>query len=170
MISSEVRLSRLPGRLVGKDERGLRHQAPGDRHALLLPARELRREVRGPAFEPDQPQRLERARVALGAARLAVDQRDLDVLERGRARQQVEALEDEADLAVADLGEAVARERRDIRAVEDERPRRGRSRQPAMFMNVDLPEPDGPRSATNSPGSTRTDTPRSARTSVSPMT
>ena len=32
-----------------------------------------------------------------------VEQRQLDVLERGRARQQVEALEHEADLLVADM-------------------------------------------------------------------
>ena len=33
-----------------------------------------------------------------------------------------------------------------------------------MCMNVDLPEPDGPVTATNSPGSTSRFAPRSART------
>ncbi len=37
-----------------------------------------------------------------------------------------------------------------------------------MCINVDLPEPDGPVTATNSPGSTSSDTPRKARTSTSP--
>src|SRR5262245_59637245 len=46
----------------------------------------------------------------------------------------------------------------------------GRSRQPAMCMNVDLPEPDGPVTARNSPCSTSRFTPRSARTSISPTT
>ncbi len=38
-----------------------------------------------------------------------------------------------------------------------------------MFMNVLLPEPDGPMTATNSPGTIATDTPSRARTSTSPM-
>ncbi len=37
-----------------------------------------------------------------------------------------------------------------------------------MFINVDLPEPEAPMIATNSPRSTRRLTPRSARTSTSP--
>src|SRR5262245_64514258 len=44
----------------------------------------------------------------------------------------------------------------------------GRSRQPIKCMNVDLPEPEGPVSATNSPGSIESETPRSAGTSTSP--
>src|SRR4051794_28015917 len=44
----------------------------------------------------------------------------------------------------------------------------GRSRQPMMCMNVDLPDPDGPVTATNSPRYTSSDAPRSARTSTSP--
>ena len=40
-----------------------------------------------------------------------------------------------------------------------------------MFMNdPDLPEPDGPMTATNSPAVTCRLTPRSARTTTSPMT
>src|SRR5436305_13978152 len=42
----------------------------------------------------------------------------------------------------------------------------GRSRQPRRFIKVDLPEPDGPRIATNSPGYTSSETPRSACTRV----
>ena len=37
-----------------------------------------------------------------------------------------------------------------------------------MCLSVDLPDPDGPVIATNSPGSTSSDTPRSARPSTSP--
>ena len=40
----------------------------------------------------------------------------------------------------------------------------GRSRQPIKFMKVDLPEPDGPMTETNSPRSIDTVTPSSART------
>ena len=38
-----------------------------------------------------------------------------------------------------------------------------------MFMNVLLPEPDGPMTATNSPGAIESVTPSSARTSTSPI-
>src|SRR4051812_44380559 len=47
-------------------------------------------------------------------------------------------------------------------------PRVGTSRQPRMFINVDLPEPEEPITATYSPASTRSDTPRRAWTAVSP--
>src|SRR5216684_1996403 len=46
----------------------------------------------------------------------------------------------------------------------------GRSRQPVMCMNVDLPDPDGPVTARNSPRATSRLTPRSALTSISPTT
>ena len=49
------------------------------------------------------PARARRARSR--AAHVGVDQRQLDVLERAGAREQVEALEDEADRPVAHLGE-----------------------------------------------------------------
>ena len=38
-----------------------------------------------------------------------------------------------------------------------------------MFISVDLPEPEAPMMATNSPASMRSDTPRSACTVWSPM-
>ncbi len=38
-----------------------------------------------------------------------------------------------------------------------------------MFISVDLPEPDGPAMATNSPAAISRLTPRSARTSTSPI-
>jgi hypothetical protein len=38
------------------------------------------------------------------------------------------------------------------------------SRQPRMLISVDLPDPDGPMMANNSPASTVTDTPRRLRT------
>ena len=39
-----------------------------------------------------------------------------------------------------------------------------------MCISVDLPEPEGPVTATNSPGSTSKSHPRSARTVTSPTT
>ncbi len=39
-----------------------------------------------------------------------------------------------------------------------------------MFMNVDLPEPDGPITATNSPAAISIETPASACTTLPPST
>ncbi len=48
------------------------------------------------------------------------------------------------------------------------RPALGRSRQPRIFIKVDLPEPLAPINATNSPRWISSETPRTARTSISP--
>ena len=97
-------------------------------------------------------QRLARALQPLLLGDAGVDQRQLDVVQRGGARQQVEGLEDEADLAVADRGQLVVVHLGDDLAAQDVAcPRMGVSRQPMMFMSVDLPEPDGPMTATYSP-------------------
>ncbi len=45
----------------------------------------------------------------------------------------------------------------------------GRSSRPIMCSSVDLPEPDAPMSDTNSPSLISIDTPRNARTVVSPI-
>ena len=50
------------------------------------------------------------------------------------------------------------------------RPRLGVSRQPMRFMRVDLPEPDGPITATYSLGAIVKLTPRRAWISSAPMT
>ena len=55
---------------------------------------------------------------ALGGGGAVVDERQLDVVERGGAGEQVEGLEDEADLLVADAGELVVVELGDVVAVE----------------------------------------------------
>jgi hypothetical protein len=55
--------------------------------------------------EADPLERPARPLAALAARQAGVDQRQLDVVQRVGARQQVEGLEDEADLLVADAGE-----------------------------------------------------------------
>ena len=47
-------------------------------------------------------------------------------------------------------------------------PALGRSRQPMTFMNVDLPDPEGPITATSSPRAISTLTPSSAGMRLSP--
>ena len=80
--------------------------------ALLLPAGQLRRTVREPLGEPDRlDDRLDPERVRLATGDL---DRQHDVLRRGQRRQQVERLEDEADLVAAQQGERLVLQRRDL--------------------------------------------------------
>jgi hypothetical protein len=85
------------GRLVGQDHRGVVGQRAGDRHPLLLPARQLL----GPEAEPvAQPHALQQGLGALtgamtgGAGEVAGK---LHVFGDRQRRQQVEVLEDEAE-------------------------------------------------------------------------
>ena len=164
----------VAGRLVGQQDRRVVDQRARDRDALLLAARQLVRMVIRPvARGRPASSTVGRALVPLGRLQrvAAVEQRQLDVVERRGPRQQVEPLEHEPDLLVADAPPARP-------STSATRPRRrgstartsARSRQPTMCMNVDLPEPDGPVTARNSPGSTSRFTPRSAFTSTSPTT
>ena len=108
----------VPGRLVGEDHRRVGDQRPRDGDALLLAARELGGEVVHAAARPTSAS----ARMARRwrSARLTpgVGERQLDVGQRARARDEVEALEDEADLAVAQVGELVLVGAADVEAVE----------------------------------------------------
>ena len=96
------RVSRLPVGSSARTSAGLGHDRARERDPLLLAARELVREVVAAVGEPDRSSAS--AARARRSSRLdaRVEQRQLDVRERGRPRDQVERLEDEADLAVAD--------------------------------------------------------------------
>ena len=74
--------------------------------------------VVGAVGEVDLLQRAQRAPVALAAGDALVHQRHLDVLQRGGPRQQVEALEHEADHPAAHVGELGAGQPRHVLAVE----------------------------------------------------
>src|SRR5262249_61032314 len=103
---------------VRKDLRRVVDEGPRDGDALLLPARELARVVASTVGQTDCGEPLARARAPLACGEGGVEQRQLDVLERRRSRQQVELLEDEPDLGVADPGELVRREAGHVLAVE----------------------------------------------------
>ena len=112
----------VSGRLVREYDGRIVHERPGDRDALLLSARELRGRVRLAPLEPDALEQLHGARLALAAGEAAhVEVRKLHVLERARPRQEVEVLEDEAELHAADLRKLRARTRRDLDSVEEVR-------------------------------------------------
>ena len=86
------------GRLVAEQYLGPRRQRPGDRHPLLLPARQLGRIAVDLVAERDQLQALANAGIN-GRAGLATmnPQREGDVLEHRRVLDQVELLEDHPD-------------------------------------------------------------------------
>ena len=97
----------VAGGLVGEDDRGAIDERAGDGDALALSAGELVGLVAHAAVEVDGVQRGGGAFDAFGGRGAVVDQRELDVVQRRGAGEQVEGLKDEADLAVADAGEFV---------------------------------------------------------------
>ena len=114
----------VAGRLVGEDHARLDDERARDRDALLLAARELRRQVRRALDEPDLGEQPERA---LARAPLPETPSGASATStfwtRGQRRDQVVVLEDEAEGAQAQLGEIVVAERRRGRG-----PRRRRGR------------------------------------------
>ena len=108
----------VSGGLVREDERRVVQEGPRDRHALLLPSGELARAVVDAIAETDLLERAERAlssRVAISS----VDERQLDVLDRVETREQIEGLEDEAEMLVAKTGELVVGELADVLAGQE---------------------------------------------------
>src|SRR5690606_36447698 len=91
----------------------------GDGDALLLAAGKLRRVVMLAALQPDLGQRLGGAGGAFGAAHALVDQRKLDVFLCRGAREEVEALEDEAEVVAADERALVAVQLRYVLSLEE---------------------------------------------------
>ena len=100
----------VAGGLVGEEQRRVAHQRPGDGHALALAARELVGAVVHAVLEPHRLERLHGAVATLLAGDAAVDERELHVGEGGGPGEQLEGLEDEADLVVAQVGELVVGE------------------------------------------------------------
>src|SRR5437879_11379668 len=86
---------KIARRLVGQNDGRVVQQRAGDGDALLLASGQLVRVMRGAVLQSDRGKGLERPAPAFGrlsAPPLGVDQRQLDVLERRGAREEVEAL------------------------------------------------------------------------------
>ncbi len=105
-------------RLVREQDRRLGHQRARDRHALLLAARQLIRMMVRAVGEPDRGERRHRLLPSLARRALVavVEQRQLDVLDGRRSRQQIEALKHEPDRRVPHAGQLV------LDSVETSRP------------------------------------------------
>jgi len=109
----------VAGRLVGAEDPRSVDEGSGQGDALLLAAGELQRVVVEPLAEADLPQQLRRF---AGAAAFSAElQRHQHVLDRGQRRDQLEALEDEADQLVAQGGAGVLVHRFQGVAVEEHR-------------------------------------------------
>src|SRR3954469_2763320 len=115
----------VAGGLVGEQDGRLVDQGAGDGHALALAARQLVGLVGHARAEAHLLQGPARPLLPLGAREAGVDQRQLDVVQGVGAGEQVEGLEDEADLLVADPGQLGVVELLDGGAVEDVAPGRG---------------------------------------------
>ena len=97
--------SRLPVGSSASRIDGLAAHRPRHRHALLLAAGELRRANASPGAPcPRVRQRLVHPRPRARRGQPAIGQRQLDVLPDRQVADEIEALEDEADLAVAHPG------------------------------------------------------------------
>ena len=157
----------VAGRLVGEDDLGPGDQGPGAGDPLLLAAGQLAGPVPEPVAQADGvDDRVEPVLVGLAPGD---GQRQQDVLLRGQRGQQVELLEDEADLVPAQGRQGLVRQpgqRRSRRCA----PRRGSPcpARPGSASALTCPSPDGPMIAVNRPRSRPTLTPRSAMTCASP--
>ena len=94
------------------------YQRPRNRHALPLAAGKLVGPVRHAVGEIDFAERGLGHFVTLGSRNTAVDQRQLDVMQRGRARQQIERLKYKANFLIANTRQLVVIHLRNILAVE----------------------------------------------------
>ena len=110
----------VAGRLVREEDLGVVGQGAGDGDALLLAAGKLVWMMAGAVAEAHQ---IECARGMFALfpgmnAVTVVKHRHFDVLQRRRARKQVETLKDETDLFVADISERITVESGNVYAVE----------------------------------------------------
>ena len=88
-------------RLVQQQQRGRGGERAGERHALLLPARQLGRILGALLGHADQLQQLApRARRSARAALAPVDEAVADVLRHGQVGEQRVGLEDDAEVAL----------------------------------------------------------------------
>ena len=156
----------LTGRFVGEQDRVPGRQHAGDRHSLLLAARQLVREVTMTIRETDLRQRLLRPR---GRIRRACRIRtEAHVLERREAGNRLNVWKMKLTLCRRSIDRSACDAPLTSTPATRTDPEVGVSSAPIMFSNVVLPHPDGPTIATNAASSTCRLMPSSAVTSTSP--
>ena len=163
------RLVEIAGRLVGEHQRRAVGERPGDRDALLLAARQLRRAMVEPLAEPSAASSCSaRVRAASGVG--AADQLRQDDILAARRTRAADGGTDRRSRAAR--GAAAVRPSSSRFAASSPasriEPSNPPSSSPTACSRVDLPEPDGPSNATISPGATSRSTPRSTSIVTSP--
>jgi len=108
----------VAGGFVGQQDGRVIDQRASDRDALPLAAGELVGFMEHAVAEADVFEGVAGTFEARRLAQTGVNERKLDVVQRIGAWQQIERLENETNLAVADLGELVVDHVRDVLAVE----------------------------------------------------
>ena len=113
---------KVAGGLVGKEDGGIIDQSPGDGHPLLLAAGELRGFVIQAPLQTDPVEQIfgPLAGLPVGEVRRGIGQGHDDVVQGAGAGQQIEGLEHEADLFVAQLGPGIGIQGGDVLAVQPE--------------------------------------------------
>ena len=91
----------IAGGLIGEQDGRLAGHRPGHRHPLLLAARQLCGVMTRPLSHADSLEGALDVSVLLAGSHAAIRERQRDILSNRHVAQQVEALKDEADLAVA---------------------------------------------------------------------
>ena len=139
----------VPGGLIGQDQLRLIDQRPRNRHALLLSAGKLRRQMRQAVAQSHALQRFRGLPFVRDTVKIL---RQHHVFERVQIGHQVKLLKHEADLSPR--GSAPGRFRsRFARSTPSTTtwPDVSVSSPPRILISVVLPEPEGPISATHSP-------------------
>ncbi len=150
----------VSGRLVGKDDGRLGSERTRDGDPLLLTAGEVVGQVFQLAL---QTQRFDDAVDVGGIGCLTVQlHRQDNIFKDIQHWHQIVVLKDEADLSSAEDGQFLILEGEDFLASTSTLPPVGRSSPPSICSRVDLPEPEVPTMATNSPFSTEKLMPSSA--------
>ena len=150
----------VAGRLVGQQQAGLVGQRAGQRDPLLLaagqPGRRGARLVGMPSSASSSSRRFLACRGVAPASSAGSSTLSATVM----LRQQVEELEDEPDVPAAQDRPA-GLDKPSTRCPRSQiSPLVAGSSPPSTCSRVDLPEPDGPMIATNSPSATSRSTPR----------
>jgi len=113
--------SRLPVGSSAKTSSAGCIRGPTDRHPLLLAAGQLLRIIVPPLPQADPPQ--QRLGLGRGLPVAAQFRREHDILDGGQRRHEMEGLEDEAGLDIADRRQFVLAQPGDIAAGQQDRPR-----------------------------------------------
>src|SRR5436305_6910440 len=103
ITASPLRESRFPVGSSASKIAGLPASAR-DCDTLLLSTAELARQMFGPMAHPDAFERVCNCALAIARAHPAISQRQLHIFINGEISNQIETLENETDLAIANTG------------------------------------------------------------------